>query len=155
MNIFYTSSCPKKCAQYLDDKRVIKMVLETAQILSIALRTSGYKGSQAYKVTHKNHPSCIWTRSSRENYKWLLDHFKALSSEFVRRRGKTHKSMELTEIFEQNLNYIIPGSFTVPPNCAGNDKLGISFKSIKNTTLAYKLYLDKRWENDKLRPKWS
>ena len=37
MNIFFTSDCPVKCAVYLDDKRVIKMATETAQMLSTAL----------------------------------------------------------------------------------------------------------------------
>ena len=33
MNIFATSPCPVKSAEILDDKRVIKMILESAQIL--------------------------------------------------------------------------------------------------------------------------
>jgi hypothetical protein len=37
MNIFVTSDCPKLSAQALDNKRVVKMVLETAQLLSTAI----------------------------------------------------------------------------------------------------------------------
>lgn len=37
MNIFATSNCPKECAAFLDDKRVVKMCLETSQMLSTAL----------------------------------------------------------------------------------------------------------------------
>jgi hypothetical protein len=38
MNIFYRSRCPKKAAESLCDQHIVKMPLETAQILSTAHR---------------------------------------------------------------------------------------------------------------------
>jgi len=104
MNIFVTDPCPKKSAEYLDTKRVNKMILESAQLLSTALREHGYIGNDIYKSTHKNHPSNVWTRKSRENYKWLLKHFEALALEYYKRRKVMHKSYtKLNSILRKNM----------------------------------------------------
>ena len=67
MNIFVISQNPDECAQALDDLRLNKMILETAQLLSTAIRFHGYTGNLAYKATHINHPCSIWARTSRGN----------------------------------------------------------------------------------------
>lgn len=51
MNIFATDPCPIKSAQFLDDKRVIKMILESAQMLCTALHQLGYDKEIPYKQT--------------------------------------------------------------------------------------------------------
>jgi hypothetical protein len=38
MNIFYISKDPKQAAQWMVDKHVVKMILESAQLLSTAHR---------------------------------------------------------------------------------------------------------------------
>jgi len=92
------------------DKHVVKMILETAQLLSTAHRlldgtesidtSSGRKkrvytlpderDAVLYSATHANHPSAVWARQSVENYNWLVDHLFALSDEYTYRYGKTH-----------------------------------------------------------------
>jgi hypothetical protein len=92
------------------DKHVVKMILETAQLLSTAHRlldgtesidTSSGRKKKVYKLpddrddvlysaTHANHPSAVWARQSVENYNWLVDHLFALSEEYTYRYGKTH-----------------------------------------------------------------
>lgn len=147
MNIFATSPCPIKSATYLQGKRATKMVLESAQLLSTALRVHGYEGDKAYKKTHLNHPCTKWVCESRENYKWLLDHFKALSEHFTKRSGKIHKSSLLYEELSAKMDIIPQGNFTMPPNCASRNDMGFCYKHIENVTLAYKIYLDVRREN--------
>ena len=75
MNIFRLHDDPKIAAQMHCDKHVVKMILETAQMLSTAYRVlSSEKLADdvgMYKMAHKNHPSTIWTRPSTENYMWL------------------------------------------------------------------------------------
>ena len=115
-----TDDCPKKCAEFLDNSRLRKMCLESAQLLSSALRLHGYTGSDVYKITHKNHPSSKWTRATRGNYQWLLAHFKALCEEYTRRTGKTHASSKLLPIFEVPVNLdrypvVPPGLTPVAP----------------------------------------
>ena len=106
MNIFVTDPDPVISAQTLCDKHVVKMVLESAQMLSTAwrepndLRSSEFSSKYAdehelYKTAHLNHPCSIWVRQARENYKWLYRHFVALCDEYTHRYGKSHASARL------------------------------------------------------------
>ena len=104
MNIFVTDLCPVKSAQEQCDKHCVKMVLESAQMLSTAWReySSEYADEhELYKTAHLNHPCSIWVRLARENYQWLYDHFIALCNEYTHRYGKTHASTRLTEPLKQ------------------------------------------------------
>ena len=106
MNIFVTDPDPVISAQTLCDKHVVKMVLESAQMLSTAwrepndLRSREFSSKYAdehelYKTAHPNHPCSIWVRQARENYKWLYRHFVALCDEYTHRYGKSHASARL------------------------------------------------------------
>jgi hypothetical protein len=139
----------------LDNVRVIKMTLESAQLLSSALRLCGYTGDDVYKISHKNHPSNVWCRATQGNYKWLLEHFRALCDEYTRRFGKTHASSKLLPIFEANVGLIPAGERMPFSNNARNLTKGVDFTHEGDVTLAYQLYLSERWEGDKREPKWS
>jgi hypothetical protein len=131
------------------------MCLETCQLLSTALRVSGYSGNDVYKITHKNHPSNIWCRATQGNFKWLLAHFKALCDEYTRRTSKVHASSKLYPIFEAN-SHLIPIGDRMPfSNNARNLEKGVDFTHHSDTIQAYQLYLSTRWEGDKREPKWS
>ena len=93
MNIFYLDKDPVKAAGYQYNKHVVKMILESAQMLCTVHHA--YMGSDAdvpYKSTHLNHPSTVWAGRSAENYTWLYRHFVALCDEYRARYGKTHLS---------------------------------------------------------------
>ena len=155
MNIFASSSCPVESAKFLDTKRVNKMVLETAQLLSSAIQLCGYTGSDVYKITHKNHPSNVWCRTSQGNYKWLLAHFKALCEEYTLRTGKTHASSKLLSVLEANTHLLPEGNQTPFSNNARNLTKGVDFTHESDVHIAYQLYLGSRWETDKREPTWS
>jgi len=93
MNIFYLSNDPETCAILHCDKHVVKMILETAQLLSNAHHM--LDGDQVirpiYKLTHKNHPSAVWTRASISHYNWLWSLLVQLCKEYTHRYGKVHK----------------------------------------------------------------
>jgi hypothetical protein len=131
------------------------MVLESAQLLSTALRVNGYKSDDVYKIAHLNHPSSRWTRTTQGNYKWLLEHFRALCNEYNRRTGKTHASSKLLPIFEANVGLIPEGEKMPFSNNARNLTKGVDFTHESDTVKAYQLYLSVRWESDKREPKWS
>jgi len=147
MNIFVTSLSPTRSAKFLDNKRLVKMVLETAQLLSTALR---YHGStdDVYKATHVNHPASIWVRQNKSNYKWLLAHFRALNEEYTRRYGKIHKSSSKWNLFKNGINLLPAGKRTMFANCAANSELNLNFKHLP-VLEAYKKYLYKRFTGDK------
>ena len=155
MNIFASSSCPVESASFLDTKRVRKMCLESAQLLSTALRVNGYTDSGIYRIAHLNHPSNLWCRKTQGNYKWLLAHFKALCEEYTRRSGKIHASSKLLPIFETNIHLIPIGEQTPFSNNARNLTKGVDFTHEPNVHIAYQSYLNARWETDKHEPTWS
>jgi hypothetical protein len=75
----------------LCDKHVVKMPLESAQMLCSAFP----QGRAPYKRTHFNHSCSVWARRSKKNYEWLIQHALALCDEYTHRYGKTHKSREV------------------------------------------------------------
>ncbi len=93
MNIFAVDKDPKISAQQLCDKHVVKMILESAQMLCSAYPN----GDAPYKRAFYNHPCTIWARESQENYEWLLTHAYAMCQEYTRRYGKVHKSIDAIE----------------------------------------------------------
>ena len=94
MNIFVLDSDIKKCTEYHCDKHVIKMIVESTQMLSTACRLSGVE--EGYKATHINHPCNVWCRSSLSNWLWLRDLVIALNEEYRYRYEKNinHKSYD-------------------------------------------------------------
>jgi hypothetical protein len=117
MNIFYLDECPKKSAQLQYNKHVVKMILESAQMLCTAHHHYGNGENVPYKKAHYNHPSTIWVRQNSIHYDWLYDHMIALGNEYTKRYGKTHLSI----IKCKDLVYLPPGIPTVmfnqPPQC--------------------------------------
>lgn len=121
MNIFYIDEDPKKAAVAQYDKHVVKMILESAQMLSTCHRllkgtsketfdTNKGKivrrhilpdpGEEAllYQVAHAEHPSTRWVRESMGNYLWLYNHFLALQDEYTYRYDKVHASSRMNEV---------------------------------------------------------
>ena len=93
MNIFYLSNNTKKCAMMHNDKHVVKMILEYAQLLSTAHHElDGDVSAVFYKPTHKNHPSAKWARDNINNYLWLHSLFCDLCDEYTYRYSKIHKT---------------------------------------------------------------
>ena len=139
MNIFYLDRNPKIAAQMMCDKHVVKMILESAQMLSTAHRVldGDYSADRGgfYKMAHKNHPSTIWVRASSENYRWLWKHFDALLKEYTHRYGKHHATERLRNIlYMPPLNIVHGVPLTDPPQCMPELCKG------EDTVLAYQNY---------------
>jgi hypothetical protein len=123
MNIFFLDFDVKKCAEYHCDKHVVKMILETAQLLCSAHHVTG--GTAQYKLSHKNHPCSIWVRESLSNYLYLCELGLALGEEYTYRYGKKHKSVEVIEWCLVNRPNIHDVDFTTPPLAMGDEyKIG-------------------------------
>ena len=119
MNIFYLDKDPVKAAQLQYNKHVVKMILESAQMLCTAHHCIMVDDADVpYKSAHKNHPSTIWARQSAQNYAWLYHHMMALGDEYTKRYGKKHLSITKCE----DKLAILPGGilhtgFEQPPQC--------------------------------------
>ena len=93
MNIFYLHKDPVIAARVQYNKHVVKMILESAQMLCTAHHCYGdaeQRLNVPYKQAHLNHPSTVWARKSRSTYRWLYLHMIALGDEYTKRYGKTH-----------------------------------------------------------------
>lgn len=138
MNIFYIHEDPNIAARAMTDKHVVKMVLESAQLLSTAHRVldgtpvtkiskSGAKLTRydhpvpLYEAAYVNHPSAVWTRESADNYTWLYTHFVALSLEYARRYDRMHQSYIDLHALLQPLPTNIPQRGPTPVRLAITD----------------------------------
>ena len=101
MNIFVLDLDQARCAQYHCDKHVVKLIVETGQLLCSAHHMAPRGQTPPYRLTHKNHPAAIWTRSGIENYRWLATLGMELCKEYTYRYGRpgkqTHKTQEVIE----------------------------------------------------------
>lgn len=136
MNIFYLHNDPKLAARMHCDKHNVKMIVETAQLLSTAHRINdgvqrtelsesgrrvkrwvidNHKDALLYKATHPNHPSAIWARQSKQNYKWLYNLFVNLLDEYTFRYGRQHLSEKLKDVLSETPKNISDKGFFDPP----------------------------------------
>ena len=140
MNIFVLDTNPAIAAQLHLDKHVVKMPLETAQILSTIC-------GGPYRPTHRNHPCTVWARQSKDNYHWLVQLGFELCKEYSRRYSKRHKCKDVIEQLKFAPDFIPDGERTpfvqaMPDECKRD-----------NAVEAYKTYyrLHKRsiasWKN--------
>ena len=158
MNIFHVNSDPRLAARDLCDKHVVKMILESAQMLC-----SGFPKDLGapYKRTHYNHPSTIWTRTTKTNYLWLTEHALELNQEYGRRyNGKSHKSVQVIEWCRNNIDKV---------EFINQQDLGLTefaqcmpeiYKVKRNPVQAYRNYYvgDKQeivsWKHPGVKPEW-
>ena len=153
MNIFYISDNPVQAAEWMVDRHVVKMILESAQLLSTAHRvldglsmvdTSGrrkktiyvipdmFRDINLYSATHVNHPSAIWARESISNYLWLHRHAIALLDEYTYRYKKVHKCDGLIRSILSNPPDLLKKTeFTQMPSCMAPEYI-ISDDPIEN-----------------------
>ena len=105
MNIFVTDPSPIQSARNLPDKHIVKMPLETCQMLSI-IYSDWYYGvgklyksdGKPYRTAHgafRNHPCTQWAAASQYNLAWLIRHGYALCHEYNLRYGKVHTCLDV------------------------------------------------------------
>jgi len=147
-----------------NDKHLVKMILEYAQLLSTAHRVldgtptvsvgkTGRKQTRyiigdsrddiLYSATHINHPSAVWARQSDKNYDWLFRLFQDLMTEYTYRYGKVHACSKL-ELHLANIPKNIPQKPFTEPTPAMPDDLkvpGNSIASYRNYYIHNKTHL--------------
>ena len=163
MNIFVTDHCPIQSARNLPDKHIVKMPLETCQMLAIIYSDWYYGVGKLYKQdgtpyatkrgAFRNHPCTQWAAANQYNLAWLICHGLALCKEYTLRYGKTHTCQDVL----LQAKRIYARCFDVPINDAAvvcmhdNDFTrampdDIKFDTTIDTIEAYKRYLNtKPW----------
>ena len=153
MNIFAFDKCPMRSALWLDDIRKNKMILESAQMLSTAVRALCPDTTlEVYKTAYLNHPCSKWARQSRANFQWLLHHMSWLYNQ----KSGEHKSARLIPEFQK---YVDDGDFpdeylTPFANCARNLERGVDYSDIDDVHQAYRMYMNDRWKERNITLTW-
>ena len=148
MNIFVVDPDPVTSAKALDDLRLNKMIIETAQLLCTAMTYHGYNNPNIYKSTHVNHPCSVWARETESNFRWLVKYFDALHEERMLRTGKAHQSyIKIWPELCNGWNLIPKGPLTPFANC--------SYYKGQEVHSAYKETMKMKWLLDKRPPKWT
>ena len=161
MNIFLLDTDTRKCAQYHCDKHVVKMILETAQLLcgvhhvtnQVPTNYQTTTEQVPYKLSHKNHPCAIWSRESLSNYLYLCDLGLELCKEYTYRYGKRHKSQDVIEWCIVNKPNIVDKGFTEPARAMPDEyKVDSIVESYRNYYIGEKLKIAV-WKNREI-PEW-
>ena len=150
MNIFFLDRDPAIAARYHCNKHTVKMILESAQLLSTAHRLlDGTKDGKhwklpddrdevLYRATHANHPSAVWVRANIDHYRWVHDLLYYLIYEYKHRYGgKYHKTqgLQLHLLDAPHNTPIVP--WQDPPQCMPDDC------KHEDTVTAYRTYYAK------------
>lgn len=156
MNIFVLDKNPQVAAKMHNDKHVVKMILETAQLLCGVHHMSNPTSTLEvpYKLSHKNHPCSIWVRECIENYIWLCDLGLSLCEEYTYRYGKRHKSQDVIEWCMTNIpnlkenGDVTPFALAMPNEC----KVNTAVDSYRLYYITHKKGFS-TWKNRK-KPEW-
>ncbi len=153
MNIFILDKDIEKCAQYHCDQHVVKMTLESVQMLCTALNKKGF--ATPYKSTHIKHPCVLWVEESYDNFVWLKNLAFELNTEYRFRFEKEsdHKSIfVLNEI--SNFEYESRGLTEFAQAMPDKYKIsGDAVKAYRQFYVAEKLKFA-RWTNRNV-PEWA
>ena len=141
MNIFATSPDPILCAQALDDKRVVKMVLETGQIISSARHLLGM--GAVYRPTHLSHHCVLWAAADHAHLLWTFQLLRALSAEYTFRYGREHLTWT-------KYRGVAPPDSPVMPRYFVNVT---RYPALNDVHQAYRLHLIDKWNRSE--PRWT
>lgn len=148
VNIFFVDLNPTRAAEALVDKHVVKMVLESTQMLANAYYhekatcppPSTMSGTPYQKV-HWDHPSAIWVREDFKHWVWLKMHAFELARQYTVRFPnallKEHACLKALQYMEKNspIGWLGNRNFTQPPQCMPPE-----FKVRGDSVAAYRAY---------------
>jgi hypothetical protein len=159
MNIFFLDKDPILAAKYQCDAHVVKMIVETAQILSTAqhiLTDEPLKIDEAsiYRITHKHQPVSVWCRSNCANYGWTCRHGLALCQEYTYRYGKKHKSQDVIEYCYTNYPMKLSIESEISPPAQVMPEIYQDESTIDGAVRAYRKYY-KEFKLHTMRCRWT
>ena len=123
MNIFHLHKDPKTCAEYHCDKHVVKMILETGQMLSTAYRRHFGDNDDLYKTAYPRHPMTVWVGNSGGNFSWTMKLLEHLLEQYNLRYNKIHTTSRIFNLLNTKHIYWkdLTGDFLDPPLCMPDD----------------------------------
>ena len=167
MNIFILSLIQKKIAEFMMDKHVSKILLESVQMLCSAKRVLDPENCEGlYKMAHKNHPVTIWCRKSKDKYMWTLDLVEELHNEWRFRYGhpetKFHRSYVVAQLLRRHVPrdefFICPRAGLTPFALAMPEEYKARNGNAVESYRAYYMSPEKQriatWKKNRPAPEW-
>ncbi|MEC8738125.1 MAG: pyrimidine dimer DNA glycosylase/endonuclease V [Planctomycetota bacterium] len=171
MNIFAVDNNPFAAAIALPDRHIVKMPLESAQMLAVVMGHShglgiGYlrkkDGSHYADTAFYHHPCTQWALSSFANCAWLIVHAQSLLFEYVHRYGKFHGCStaigDASNLFKQTgfgldcYQHHTVFARAMPDDLKYDDSIG-SIEAYRRYLVAHKPWA--KWDRDPSRkPAW-
>lgn len=158
MQLFILDKNPTLAVHYLADCHVIKLCLETAQILSgVIIRYGGVLSTDMPKPQNINHP-VIEAIDTNTKVSWVLSYFESLLEEYSNRFGRKHKYDNLLGLY---FSYFPVATNTVG-NCLGLACIFTNFITNKTDIVdahrdyyRFKKSIIKRWKYTNCKePNW-
>lgn len=182
MNIFFTSPFLSECARALDDKRLNKMIVESSQMISTAIRlehgTTGnlftrslkcknnypyclpeewtgsyYRQGEIDLVTHPNHPCTIWTRENNHQFNYHILLLNCMLQEYKHRFHKFHGCGNKVDTFVSYLQGECHVNEMIHPATYIPNCSG--YEPDPDVFTAYRKSMLDKWENDSRTPTWT
>jgi hypothetical protein len=181
MNIFFIDANPDYAAMDMLDKHIVKMPLESAQMLSTAHRLLDGKLTQndskqvyllegeslsdgeiqnqkCYKVAHKAHPCTVWTMQTVGNYLLHVKYLMAMLNEYKARYQKVHaveKMIPFLRHAPRNINRDSPEHiFTAPPQCMPDKYKCEDYVTAYRNFYAGEKFHFAKWKGNSELPEW-
>lgn len=154
MNVFYTNGNPHIAANELCNVHQVKMILEYAQLLSTAHHViDGLNRGDIYKVSHVNHPSALWVRSSRQHYEWLYKALRQLHKLFSDRTLCNHAGLPVAIALKAPPALLADEGFHPPPVAAPIQFKQMVWHQGHSVEEAYQAYMNYKFSEWLTRPK--
>ncbi len=151
MNIFATFNCPQESALYLDDVRINKMIIESAQMMSTVVRFYGASDPRLYCPSFHKHPCTLWVRENQSNFMWLYRHAYHMHKIFKAKHNKRHSSFAVIELCMSYAHLLPQNAQTEFANCT-------PYKSVfdKRPIIdRYKQFMHDKWAKDVIPLTWT
>lgn len=162
MNLFTICDNTRAIAQSLDDRLLIRTIVESAQMLSTAIHCNDKiidKPEGIYKKYNANEEHNVWVRESRQNYKWTFFYLVDCLTEFQYRFGKIHETYNIASKFAMYEDKFPNKGFTEFPRKFNKEYTNYQhLMDIPNVFNAYQEYLKTKWTIESRRgnvPSWT
>lgn len=166
MNIFYLDHDVSRVAYDLCDKHIVKMIVESAQMLSSVKRM--YDGDKNFQLgaddahlyqmlgkAHIKHPSTQWTMLNTSTYQWHVSLFAAMLTEYERRYARQHSAHTMLDLFEEVPKRLATGQFVDPYPAMKPEylKLSLSVADRYRTFYCGEKWFFSKWKHNEI-PDW-
>ena len=91
MNLFWLHPNIRLCVYLYCDAHVVKMLLESTQLMNNVYHVYGQPSLINYRFCHQGHPCTIWTAQSLRHFQRVGQLALAIAREYFRRYQKHHK----------------------------------------------------------------